>query len=222
MNAYLKEIKTIIWALLTYSSALQADEMDVFCYSESTDTWEWIIMESGDYLSFDGEKRRSHNVGLNEYFYYVSIDESLYARFVEYCPSGSVPQPAYTRFSNWNVFNVQQSDGESFFAAGKKSFYHSIDHVFLRFSDRRLKKNIHHISPPISSIKKIQGVKYEMIDSGETELGFIAQDLQQIYPEMVRQKTGSEYLMVDYRAMIPVLLEAIKELESRISDLEAH
>lgn len=55
----------------------------------------------------------------------------------------------------------------------------------MRFSDRGLKQNIRHISPPMSSIKKIQGVRYEMIDSGETELGFIAQDLQQVYPEMV-------------------------------------
>ncbi|NRD73751.1 tail fiber domain-containing protein [Shewanella sp. VB17] len=87
-------------------------------------------------------------------------------------------------------------------------------------SDKALKTNIRNIEHPMLSIKQIQGVKYEMKASGKTEFGFIAQDLQLVYPEMVMTDSGSGYLMVDYRAMIPTLLEAIKALETRISDLE--
>ncbi|NRD75244.1 tail fiber domain-containing protein [Shewanella sp. VB17] len=178
------------------------------------------MTESGDYLSFYGEEIISYNDNRDRYFYYVAINESLYTRFLELCPTGSVPQPAYSRFTHWSIFNVLKINGDSFFSEGRKDIYNLSGNIIPRMSDRALKKNIRHISPPIVSIKKIQGVKYEMIDSGETELGFIAQDLQQIYPEMVIQDPGSGHLMIDYRAMIPVLLEAIKELETRISDLE--
>ena len=98
MSFFLKKIKIIILLLLTCTSALQADEMDVFCYSENTDSWDWITAEDGGYLSFEGEKRKQYNESRHEYFYYVSIPESLYSTFLADCPIGSVPQPVILVF----------------------------------------------------------------------------------------------------------------------------
>ena len=82
-------------------------------------------------------------------------------------------------------------------------------------SDRNLKTNIEAIQSPIEKIRTVQGVRYQLKGSDQTEFGFIAQDLQLIYPEMVRDDSQSGYLRVDYRSMIPILLEAIKEQQTR-------
>ena len=87
-------------------------------------------------------------------------------------------------------------------------------------SDRNLKTNIEAIQSPIEKIRTIQGVRYQLKGSDQTEFGFIAQDLQGIYPEMVRDDGQSGYLRVDYRSMIPILLEAIKEQQTRIDTLQ--
>ncbi|RSD26593.1 tail fiber domain-containing protein [Vibrio pectenicida] len=88
-------------------------------------------------------------------------------------------------------------------------------------SDKELKKNISNITSPIEKIIKIKGVRYQLNGSDQVEFGFIAQDLQRIYPEIVRESSDIDYLRVDYRSMIAILLEAIKEQEKRILTLES-
>ena len=52
-----------------------------------------------------------------------------------------------------------------------------------------------------------------------TNFGFIAQELREIYPNLVFEDEEG-YLSVNYIGLIPVLLEAIKELKSEINDLK--
>ncbi|PSL06536.1 tail fiber domain-containing protein [Cecembia rubra] len=95
---------------------------------------------------------------------------------------------------------------------------------FVKSSDRRLKENIVPIINWREAINRINGYSY--CKSGEKELGFIAQDVQEVFPELVR-KGYNGYYNLDYNGMIPVLWEAVKEemteierLKSRISQLE--
>jgi hypothetical protein len=53
----------------------------------------------------------------------------------------------------------------------------------------------------------------------QTRYGFSAQDVQKIYPELVTQDANG-YLSVDYIGLIPVLVEAIKEQQDKITELE--
>ena len=52
-----------------------------------------------------------------------------------------------------------------------------------------------------------------------TYFGFIAQELREIYPNLVFEDTQG-YLSVDYTGLIPVLVEAIKELNAKVEKLE--
>ncbi len=52
-------------------------------------------------------------------------------------------------------------------------------------------------------------------------MAFIAQELKEEFPEMVKIIPESEYYGVDYTMMIPVLLEAIKEQQKLILELQA-
>ena len=91
-------------------------------------------------------------------------------------------------------------------------------------SDERLKENFESIEHPIESILQLQGYSYNMKDDEEMvrEYGVIAQEIQKVFPELVTvvdEENG--YLGVSYVQLIPILLEAIKEQQEVIEELQA-
>ena len=95
-------------------------------------------------------------------------------------------------------------------------------------SDIRYKKDITPLPNALSNIMQLQGVNYfwktkEFPEKQFTEtkqLGFIAQEIEKIYPEVVMtDKDG--YKSVDYSRLTPVLVEAIKELKKENDRLKA-
>ncbi len=93
-------------------------------------------------------------------------------------------------------------------------------------SDRRLKTNIYNIDNALQLINKIQPRLYEYKENlGLKEYGFIAQELQPIYPQAVSGSPHSDVtkdpMMVDYGRLTPILTAGIKELNIKIQTLEA-
>ncbi len=88
-------------------------------------------------------------------------------------------------------------------------------------SDRRFKKDIHQIDGALAIVNRLSGTRYEFDQEKFTDrnfaagktLGFIAQDLREVLPELVNEGADG-YLSIKYEGMIPVLNEAIKELKS--------
>lgn len=89
----------------------------------------------------------------------------------------------------------------------------------LQGSDARLKENIETIQNGIESIKKIRGVKYNLIGSPIKDAGVIAQEVLNAIPEVVSEDKNG-YLSVNYSGIIPYLIEAVKSLESKVVELE--
>lgn len=105
-------------------------------------------------------------------------------------------------------------------------------------SDRRLKSNIQPIGSALSKINQINGVHYtittkskaldgEVKISSKEQYGVIAQDVEKVFPEMVKEKAlfinagdETQYKTVDYIQLVPVLLEAIKELQIEVETLK--
>ena len=100
-------------------------------------------------------------------------------------------------------------------------------------SDRKLKKNIRDLEGSLDKTLKLRGVKYDWKDENKdnNQLGFIAQEVEEVLPEVVKEVEtlgkDSTHLTVNYPAVVPLLVEAIKEqqtlinrLEERIKDLE--
>ena len=53
------------------------------------------------------------------------------------------------------------------------------------------------------------------------KIGFlIAQDLQEVLPELVKPIYNKEYLAIDYIQLIPILIQSVKELQQEIKDLK--
>jgi DNA (cytosine-5)-methyltransferase 1 len=86
-------------------------------------------------------------------------------------------------------------------------------------SDKRKKKNI--IRNPISSdfLDKINMVSFEYKDDNEEHIGFIAQEIEQYYPELIK-KDSSGFLSVKYLEMIPLLLDYNQNLKKHVNELE--
>ena len=86
-------------------------------------------------------------------------------------------------------------------------------------SDARLKSNIVSLGSTISKLLLIDGKSYIMNKSGEEKIGILAQEVQEVFPELV-SKDDNEMLSVNYQGLVPVLINAIKEQEDKISRLE--
>lgn len=112
------------------------------------------------------------------------------------------------------------------------------------YSDERLKENITPISNALAKVNSISGVTYNGndlaaeygYDDRSQQVGVLAQEIQQILPEAVKHapfdiavdadgveysKSGETYLTVQYEKLVPLLVEAIKELTKRVEELES-
>jgi len=102
-------------------------------------------------------------------------------------------------------------------AAGDITAYYS--------SDKRLKENIIPIADALGKLENIQGVEFDWIPKDGVhsheghDIGVIAQEIEMIAPEAVTTR-DSGYKAVKYEKLVPVLIQAIKELKSRVIELE--
>lgn len=93
-------------------------------------------------------------------------------------------------------------------------------------SDERFKQNISDIQSPLEKLLRLKGVEYEM-KTGEftknnfqpgRQIGLLAQNVEKVIPEAVNEQNG--YKGVDYAKLVPLLIEAIKEQNKKIEELE--
>jgi hypothetical protein len=110
-------------------------------------------------------------------------------------------------------------------------------------SDKRLKENIKTIEGGLDKVCQLRGVTFDWKDDCEekgftpdmkTETGFIAQEVKDVFPEGAIPApfdvdgskgdgvsvSGEDYLTVNSQKIIPLLVEAIKELKQQIEDLK--
>jgi len=88
----------------------------------------------------------------------------------------------------------------------------------LAWSDARLKENVEPLQDCLAKINQMQGVSYTFKPSGKKQVGLIAQEVLDIIPEVVELE--NDYYSVSYPNLVAVLIEAVKELSSRVEYLE--
>ncbi len=103
-------------------------------------------------------------------------------------------------------------------------------------SDEKLKTNIVDLKPSLNKIMALNPKQYQYkrgefgtmdLPSG-THFGFLAQDLQKIFPELVEKQRHTEkgkseqtdYLSVNYIELIPIMVSAIQELQKQNENLQ--
>jgi len=99
-------------------------------------------------------------------------------------------------------------------------------------SDKRLKDNVKVIDNALDKVMKLRGVEFDWNQGkrkGQHDLGLIAQEVEEVLPELVREKTlctgeyegnEQEFKTVDYEKIVGVLIEAVKEQQQQINELK--
>lgn len=87
-------------------------------------------------------------------------------------------------------------------------------------SDVRTKQNIETVENGLDLVSQLRGVWYNKIDQEDRKVGVIAQEVEEVLPEVVHTDTEG-MKSVDYGKMVGVLIEAIKELKQEIEELKS-
>ncbi len=99
-------------------------------------------------------------------------------------------------------------------------YYNQDTGAWVDGSDRALKDNIADLSEyGLSTLRDLHPVSYVMKHSGEAGIGFIAQELKLVIPELVSGEDGN--MGVNYGGFAPVLVKAILEQQEQIEALQA-
>jgi hypothetical protein len=88
---------------------------------------------------------------------------------------------------------------------------------FDALSDENYKKNVITVNDALNKIEQLRGVKFDWKESGLPSYGVIAQELEEVLPELVH---GDNPKTVNYNGIIGVLIEAIKEQQKQIEELK--
>ena len=128
-------------------------------------------------------------------------------------------------------------------ASGTAGEIRATNNITAYYSDKRLKKDIQLISNALDKINSISGVYYKSNDvarkhgyTDESEqVGVLAQEIQNVLPHAVKlapfdseydsegniySTSGENYLTVQYEKLVPLLIQAIKEQQQLIENLE--
>jgi hypothetical protein len=88
------------------------------------------------------------------------------------------------------------------------------------YSDERIKENIQEIPNALDAVDAIRGVSYTRTDTKEDSVGVIAQEVEALFPELISEhKDGIK--SVNYNGLIGVLFSAVKELSTKVKELES-
>jgi hypothetical protein len=114
--------------------------------------------------------------------------------------------------------------------------------LYQGISDERLKTNIKNIPNALNKINSINGITFNFNDvallagvgNQENQIGVLAQEIEAVLPEAVHpapfdiqyvdgvatSKSGQNYKTVQYEKLVPLLIEAVKELSAKVNELE--
>jgi hypothetical protein len=110
----------------------------------------------------------------------------------------------------------------------------------ITLSDKRQKENIRNITNALNIVSKLQGVKYDfkkefsyndnliknskikekLEKERKNKVGFIAQDVYKVLPEVVVYDDSTDVYGIVYDRVVPILVEAIKEQQAQIDSLK--
>ena len=181
------------------------------------------------------------NVGINTTNPTSKLEVSGTINFNDSGDKGFICSPAQGTFSLGDIDEVSgggylkgTGDDMEWYNSGNKKFKVDLNGTVTASgdmiaygspSDKRLKENIKPIESALDKAMKLQGVTFDWKESDslldiKEDIGFIAQDVQKVVPELVRENADG-MLSMRHQGIAPILLEAIKELKAEIDLLKS-
>lgn len=114
------------------------------------------------------------------------------------------------------------STANRFFVYSNGSVYNSTG-TYGTISDISLKENIIDATPKLANLMQLKVRNFNMIGDETKQIGFIAQEFEEVFPSMIdtnTDKEGKTHKAIKTSVLIPVLVKAIQELTARVQELE--
>lgn len=135
----------------------------------------------------------------------------------------SLRHPSSTNLK-WGMYVSSIDSSLNFYSNGSlRAKIDRVTGIYTAVSDRTKKKNIKPMGSVLNAVMQLPGYSYNYLDSKDTDrrmLGFIAQDVQQFFPELVYQSYDREItkplLTMDYSGLGVVALKAVQEQQKII------
>ncbi len=134
---------------------------------------------------------------------------------------------AYDHFTIWQN-NHDNYNARQFYVTNVGNVYAKGDVVAYQssnMSDVRLKKDIKPIKDALDKVKKLNGVNFTWKKDNKKSIGFVAQEIEKVLPELVKTTPAiddpeKQYKSVNYSNVVAVLVEAIKDQQKQIDELK--
>lgn len=130
----------------------------------------------------------------------------------------------FTWLAGWNGYELRAVDKSMFLSTSGGTINGALTVTgqilsnadVVAYSDARFKTNLQQISYALDKVKRISGYKYNMMGTEkQNQVGLIAQEVIKVLPEAVYEDKNG-YLGIRYTNIIPLLVEAVKELSERL------
>ena len=92
--------------------------------------------------------------------------------------------------------------------------------AFLYSSDINLKKNIKPLGNELDKVMELQPVSYNWKSDDSSDIGFIAQEVEKIFPEVVHTSKVTNLKSIDYPKLTVFLVQALQEQQKEIEQLK--
>jgi hypothetical protein len=128
-----------------------------------------------------------------------------------------------------NVNTQLASLGVGTAASGTAGEIRATNNITAYYSDDRLKTRLGNIEDALAKVRTLSGFYYEANETAQAlgyeairEVGVSAQQVQAVQPEIVvPAPIDDRYLTVRYERLVPLLIEAIKELDGELQSIKA-
>jgi len=200
------------------STGEEVPEPDVFKnIGDSNGAVQFFAEGANDTLLFDGEGDTNvtfvQDTENNTKTVVISTDSSI-----DITDNNTTNSDLYPVFSNETVGNITGLNVNSQRLTFNPSTGTLAATNFNSLSDARYKTNINKIRNPLGTIEEIEGVSFNWKETGEQSIGFIAQEIEKVLPELVYSDDSGRKLL-SYGNITALLLEAIKQQQVMINQL---
>ena len=158
--------------------------------------------------------------GRTVYFDKVKVNEIEFASVSNISDITSLSAALGNLTTNFNSIYQNTNIGSDKTAYFNKVVAENIEcNNFTGVSDERLKKNIVDLKNVGKDLEKLKTVEFDWKSTGEADIGFIAQDVEKIFPTLVKTNKDG-FKSVKYVNFVPILVQGYREQANELRKLK--
>ena len=143
--------------------------------------------------------------------YFIEID----TKYVEILKNGNVTFRSDVIIEGSTTFTGDQTISGNVIINGTMSATEIIETSSIRF-----KENVKPIEQAYETISKLQGVTYNWKETGKEDIGFIAEEVDKILPQLVDKNEDGIVNGMNYSKLTALLVEVVKNQQNQIDELK--